>query len=162
VAIRRRTVYRDIPTYFPGDTIKLRLKFQHEVHLTDMWANFEKQEEVSTLAHFRFTARLRSPSNLRQLDRVGAQMISESVLEALVGEGNPLPGVYELSEVHGLPSGEDRAEGNVLDFDVPEDVRFRISAPHIDGPPRVTHWELGWERQPQDSDMETDESVESA
>lgn len=148
-------MYRDIPTYFPGDTIKLRLKFHHEVHLVDVWANFEKQEEVSTLAHFRFTARLRSPGDLRQLDRVGAQMISEAVLEAAVGKGDPLPGVYELFEVHGLPFGEDRAERSVLDFDVPEDVRFRIAAPHVDGPPRVTHWELGWETQPQDPEVET-------
>ena len=152
---------KDIPTYFPGDKIKLRLKFHHEVHLLDMWANFEKQEEVTTLASFRFTAKLRSPEDLRQLDRTGARMISEAVLEAVVGKGDPLPGFYELSEVRGLPSGEDRAERNVLTFEVPDDVRFRISAPHIDGPPRVTHWELSWETQPQDLDAESDQSVEA-
>jgi hypothetical protein len=152
-------VYKDIPTYFPGDTIKLRLKFQHEVQLIDMWANFEKQEEVSTLAHFRFTAKLRSPSNLRQLDRVGAQMISETILEAVVRKNDPLPGIYELSEVRGLPSGEHRAERDVLSFEVPKDVRFRISAPHADGPPKVTHWELGWETQPQDSDAQAKGAV---
>ncbi len=143
-------MYKNIPTYFPGDTIKLRLKFQHEANLVDVWANFEKQEEVTTLMHFRFTARLRDRNNLRLLDRAGAHMISEAVLEASVSKESPLPGDYELSEVRGLPSGEERLESSVLDFEVPKDVCFRIAAPSTDGPPKVTHWELGWEAQPRE------------
>lgn len=140
-------MYRNIPTYFPGDTFKLRLRFHHEMNLDDVWANFEKEEEVTTLAHFRFTARVSERDDLRLLDRAGAQMISEVVLKAAVSKGNPLPGVYELSEIHGLPSGEDRHVNSVLDFEIPKGLRFRIAAPPIDEPLKVTHWELGWEAQ---------------
>jgi hypothetical protein len=159
--IWRRSMHRDIPTYFPGDTFIFRLRFHHDVYLADIWANFEKEEEVSTLAHYRFTARLRSPGDLRHLDRVGAHMNSEAVLEAAVAKDDPLPGVYVLSEVHGLPSGEERTARSVLDFDVPQDVRFRIAAPHVSGPPRVTHWDLGWETQPEVSSTETGWSVDA-
>ncbi len=143
---------RTVPSYFPGDTIKLKIKFHHQVYLADVWANFEKQEEVTALAHFQFTARLRSPDNLRLLDQAGTQMISEAVLEAAVVKDTPLPGTYELFEVRGLPLGEERAERSVLTFEVPKDIRFNVVAPPIDQPPRVLNWELGWESQPQVSE----------
>ena len=141
-------MYSNIPTYFPGDTIKLKLRFHHEANLADVWANFEKEEEVPALRHFRFTARLRHRGDLRQLDRTGAQKVSEAVLRASVSKGNPLPGIYELSEVHGLPSGEERAASTVLDFEVPNKVRFRVADAPTNESPKVTNWELGWDAQP--------------
>jgi hypothetical protein len=143
----RTTVDKRIPTYFPGDVMKLRLRFHHDANLVDVWANFEKEEEVATLAHFRFTATLQNHGDLRLLDRAGAQMLSEVVLQASISKETPLPGIYRLSEVRGLPSGEDRSESSSVVFEVPEDVRFRIAAVATSTPPNVTHWELGWERQ---------------
>lgn len=136
---------RYIPTYYPGDTIKLRLRFHHEVNLADVWANFEKEEEVTTLKHFQFTVKLLARHNLRLLDRPGEQMTSEAVLEAAVAKERPLPGIYELSEVHGLPSDEERQGSNILDFEIPQGVRLRVAAPPADESPKVTQWELGWE-----------------
>jgi hypothetical protein len=143
----RTTVDTRIPTYFPGDVMKLRLRFHHAANLVDVWANFEKEVEVATLAYFRFTATLRNHGDLRLLDRAGAQMLSEVVLQASISKETPLPGVYRLSEIRGLPSGEDRSESSVVVFEVPENVRFRIAAVTTITPPKVTHWELGWEPQ---------------
>jgi hypothetical protein len=143
-------MYSDIPTYYPGDLIKLRLRLQHEVNLVAVWANFEKQEEVTALTRFQFTAKLRHQDDLRQVDRAGAQMISEAVLQASVSKGSPLPGEYVLSAVRGLPVGEAPPEKGAIAFEAPRGVRFRIAAAPIDERPRVTHWELGWETQPQE------------
>ncbi|MDP9381867.1 MAG: hypothetical protein M3Q29_17310 [Chloroflexota bacterium] len=143
---------RNIPTYYPGDVIVLRLRFHHEADLVDVWANFERQEEVTSLAHFQFTATLRSRNELRLLDRLGTQLTSEAALRASVSKGRPWPGVYELSEVHGLPFGEDRGASSILEFEVPKDLRFRVAATPPDQAPKVTHWELSWESQPRDAD----------
>jgi hypothetical protein len=143
---------RNIPTYYPGDVIMLRLRFHHEADLVDVWANFEKLEEVTSLAHFQFTATLRDRNELRLLDRLGTQLTSEAVLKAPVSKERPLPGVYELSEVHGLPFGEARDVSSILVFEVPMDLRLRVAATPTDQAPRVTHWELSWESQPRDPD----------
>jgi hypothetical protein len=143
--------YKNIPTYYVGDTMQIRLKFEHEVNLTDVWANFEREEGVPAVRRSYFTARLRHPGNLRQIDRTGDLIISEVLLEAAVLESHPLPGVYELSGVHGAPSGEGPRESSVLEFDVPKNVRFRVASSPTDSRPKVTHWELGWEAQPCDA-----------
>jgi ribosomal protein S18 acetylase RimI-like enzyme len=118
-------VDRNIPTYYPGDVIMLRIRFQHQADLVDVWANFVRQEAVTSLRQFHFKAALRDRKELRLLDRAGPQLTSEAVLKALVSKGDPLPGVYELSELHGLPFGEDREASGILDFEVPMDVRLR-------------------------------------
>ncbi len=141
---------RNIPTYYPGDVIMLRIRFHHQADVVDVWANFERQEAVTTLRQFHFTAALRDRNDLRLLDRAGAQLTSEAVLKALVSKGEPLPGVYELSELHGLPFGEDRDASGILNFEVPKDVRLRIAATPAYQAPKVTHWELSWESQPRD------------
>jgi hypothetical protein len=46
-----------IPTYFPSDVMKLRLRFHHDANLVDVWANLEKEEEVATLAHYPLQAK---------------------------------------------------------------------------------------------------------
>ncbi len=135
-------MYRNIPTYLPGDVVRLKLEFQHETNLADVWATFEKEEEVATLTHFRFTASLRHPEDLRQLNRDGFRRISEVCLEASVFKDRPLTGNYELIGVFGLPFGEDRNEKNVLEFKIPEGVRFRVTAPPNDDVPSITSWQL--------------------
>ena len=97
----------NIPTYYPGDVIMLRIRFHHEADIVDVWANFVREEQVTSLRKFQFTAALRDRNELRLLDRVGAKLTSEAVLKALVSKKEPLPGVYELSELHGLPFGEE-------------------------------------------------------
>lgn len=141
---------RYITTYYPGDVIMLRLRFQHEVDLVDVWASFVRAEEVTSITDAGFTAKLRDRSELRLVDRLGAQLTSEVVLRATVFKDWPLPGEYELSEVHGLPFGAERDVSSILDFQVPQDVRFRIAAPPADHAPKITHWELSWESQPRD------------
>lgn len=138
-------MYRSMPIYLPGDTIRLKLKVEHEANLVGLWAEFEKKEDVPVLKHHMFAVRLRDRNDLRQLDRNGAHMISEAILKAPVSKDDPLPGIYELYEVHGLPVGEERNAGNVLNFEVPYDIRFRVVAPTGDWTPKVTQWDLGWE-----------------
>ncbi len=140
-----------IPTYYPGDTIRLRLRLEHEVNLIDVWASFEKEVGAAPLRQIVFPFKLRNADNLRLLDRAGPQMISEVVLEALVVKGQTLPGTYKLFDVHGLPFGEGaRRQNSALSFDVPNGVRFNVADLPTGERPKVTHWQFGWETQARD------------
>jgi hypothetical protein len=136
------------PTYFVGDTIQLKLKFEHEAHLIDVWANFEKEEALPVVKRFHFTASLRLSSNLRQLNRVGGQILSEALLEATVSRSHPLPGTYKLLDIQGLLPGDGPRENNLLSFIAPPNVRFQVLALPKDSHPKVSHWELGWKAEP--------------
>jgi hypothetical protein len=150
-----QNMYRnEIPTYFPGDIIRLRFRFHHVVDVDDVWANFEKREEVTTLKSFRFTVKLQNPADLKQLDRSDTQLVSETTLRVSVTKSSPVPGIYDLSEIHALPAGEGRAVDNVLDLEIPKNVCFRIADTSHEPQPEITYWELGWERQDRNDEAE--------
>ena len=39
----------NIPTYYPGDVTMLRIRFHHGADIVDVWPNFERQEQVTSL-----------------------------------------------------------------------------------------------------------------
>lgn len=138
----------NIPIYFPGDTIRLRLRLEHEGRLANVWAAFEREteEEVRSLRDVVWTLSMLNPDSLRLLDRTGTQLVSEVLLEGSVLDGKPLPGTYSLIAVNGTPFGEsDRSEKTVVAFDRPTDVRFKVAVPPVGERPRVTNWLLDWE-----------------
>lgn len=138
---------RNTPIYFPGDTIRLKLRLEHEGTLAEVWAAFERdtEKDVRSLRDVVWTLRMRAPDSLRLLDRAGTRMVSEVLLESSVLDGKPVPGTYRLTEVNGVPVGQgDRRQETVVSFDGPTDVRFHVAVPPIDERPRVTHWQLDW------------------
>jgi hypothetical protein len=110
----------DIPTYWRGDTITLRLEIQHEINLADVHAIFRRQGDT-----YELWLRLREYGQ-SLMEWRGDSRISEALLEVEV-RSDTLPGDYDLIAVRGKAVGAQSASG--LEFDLPQGVRFRIASP---------------------------------
>ena len=110
----------DIPAYWRGDRITLRLEVEHEVNLARVHAIFRRKGDT-----YEVWLRL-VEGGLILTEWRGASRISEAFLEGEV-RLDTLPGDYELVAVRGTAVGAQSAPG--LEFDLPQGVRFRIAAP---------------------------------
>ena len=127
------------PVYLPGDKIRLRLRATHEVNLGSVWAIFRKlPERVETLGNPHITL----PGNHYLLSRAGAVRASEVYFETEVSRDRHLPGDYELEAVRAYPYELDGREDLIMEFEVREEIRFRI-AEELGAPsPKVTGWKF--------------------
>ena len=110
----------DIPTYWRGDRITLRLEIEHEVNLAGVHAIFRRQGDT-----YEVWLRL-VEGGLILAEWRGDRRISEAFLEFKV-RSDTLPGDYELIAVRSEAVGAQSTPG--LEFDIPQGVRFRIAAP---------------------------------
>lgn len=126
----------DIPTYWCGDTIGLRLEIQHEINFSDVRAVFRRRGDT-----FELSLELRGPNHLRLMQWRREERISEALLEAEVNDELP-PGDYELVAVRGRGVAARASGPTEMEFDFPTGVCFRIAAPSRVQAPTVTFHEF--------------------
>ena len=130
---------KEQPIYLPGDNIRLRLRATHEVNLGSVWAVFRKlPERVEAPADPYITL----PGKHYSLSRAGAVRTSDVHFEIEVSRDRHLPGDYELEAVRAYPYELDGREDLIIEFEIGEEIRFRI-AEEFDAPsPKVTGWKF--------------------
>ena len=127
------------PVYLPGDKIRLRLRVTHEVNLGSVWAIFRKlPERVEALGNPHITL----PGTHYLLSRAGAVRASEVYFQTEVSRDRHLPGDYELEAVRAYPYELDGREDLIMEFEVREEIRFRIAAELGAPSPKVTGWKF--------------------
>jgi hypothetical protein len=127
------------PVYLPGDKIRLRLRVTHEVNLGSVWATFRKlPKRVEAFGNPHITL----PGNHYQLSRAGAVRASELYFETEVSRDRHLPGNYELEAVRAYPYELDGREDLIMEFEVREEIRFRITEQLSAPSPKVTGWKF--------------------
>ncbi len=127
------------PVYLPGDKIRLRLRATHEVNLGNVWAIFRKlPERVEALGNPHITL----PGSHYLLSRAGAVRASEVYFETEVSRDRHLPGDYELEAVRAYPYELDGREDLIMEFEVREEIRFRITEELSAPSPKVTGWKF--------------------
>ncbi len=129
------------PVYLPGDRIRLRLRATHEVNLGSVWAVFRRvlperrrpprDPYIITLAGEHYA-----------LSRAGAMRASEVCFELEVRRERHHPGEYELEAVRAYPYEHDGREDLMMEFEVRDEIRFRIAEELGASSPRVTGWKL--------------------
>ena len=127
------------PVYLPGDNIRLRLRATHEVNLGSVWAVFRKlPERVEAHADPYITL----PGKHYALSRAGAVRASEVYFDIEVSRDCHLPGYYELEAVRAYPYNLDGRQDLIMEFEIREEIRFRIAEERGAPSPKVTDWKL--------------------
>ena len=128
------------PVYLPGDKIRLsRLRATHEVNLGSVWAIFRKlPERVEALSD----PYIALPGKHYLLSRAGALRASDVHFEIEVCRDRHLPGDYELEAVRAYPYQLDGREDQIMEFEIREEIRFRIAEEFGAPSPKVTGWKL--------------------
>ena len=126
----------DTPTYWWGDTIRLRIEIQHDINLSDVRAFFRRRGDTLELS-----LELRGSDHLRLMEWRREERISEAFLEAEVND-DQLPGDYDLVAVRGRGVAARSSGPTELEFDFPAGVCFRIATPSRVQAPTVTFQEF--------------------
>jgi hypothetical protein len=127
------------PVYVPGDTICLRLRISHLVNLGGVWAVFRRLSESGEELEDPY---ITLPGKHYLLSRAGPLRASEVYFEAEVSREWHLPGDYELEAVRAYLYGLDGRDDLSIEFEVGDEICFRI-AEELGAPsPRVTGWKF--------------------
>jgi hypothetical protein len=130
------------PVYLPGDRICLRLRAAHEVNLGSAWAVFRRVVVVPERGEATGAPYITLEGKHYPLSRAGEVRASEVHFEMEVSRDLHPPGDYELEAVRAYPYELDGREDLILEFEVRDEIRFRI-AEEIGAPsPKVTGWKL--------------------
>jgi hypothetical protein len=127
------------PVYLPGDTIRLRLRVAHEVNLGSVSAVFRRLPERRRAPGDPY---ITLPGKHYLLSRAGAVRASEVCFEIEVRRDCHLPGEYELEAVRAYPYELDGREDLIVEFELRDEIRFRIAEEFGGSSPRVTGWKL--------------------
>jgi hypothetical protein len=125
----------------PGDKICLRLRISHSVNLGGVWAVFRRLPERGEELHDPY---ITLPGKHYLLSRAGPLRASEVYFEAEIYRERHLPGDYELEVVRAYPYGLDGRNDLSLEFEVGDEVCFRIAEELGVPSPRVTGWKFDW------------------
>ncbi len=127
------------PVYLPGDKICLRLRAAHEVNLGSVWAVFRRlPERAEALGDPYITL----PGKHYPLSRAGAIRASEVCFEIEVRRDRHHPGEYELEAVRAYPYELEGREDLIVEFELGDEIRFRIAEELSASSPRVTGWKF--------------------
>ena len=133
-----------MPTYWRGDTIRLKLEVEHDFNIGDAWAVFLQREESEGASRFPLALEL---SEIEEVRRVDSVMTSTVLFEITVSRKNSLPGEYDLDTVRGLPVGVERQQGlQGVPFEAIRAVSLRIAEETDEPTGKVTFSKL--ERSP--------------
>ncbi len=127
------------PVYLPGDKICLRLRAAHEVNLGNVWAVFRRLSEWRRESGDPY---ITLPGKHYTLSRAGAVRASEVCFEIEVCRDRHLPGEYELEAVRAYPYELDGREDLIVEFELHDEIRFRIAKELGASSPKVTGWKL--------------------
>jgi hypothetical protein len=125
------------PVYLPGDRICLRLRAAHEVNLGSVWAIFRRLPERRRAPGDPY---ITLPGRHYTLTRAGAIRTSEVCFEIEFCRDRHLPGEYGLKAVRAYPYELDGREDLIVEFEIRDEIRFRIVEEVGASSPRVTGW----------------------
>jgi len=113
-----------LPTYLWGDVIRLTTEVEHAGNLGDAWAVFTRVDEQGRTHGPTFMV---DAVSVQEIRRYEDRTVSTVVLEGRVLREHHIPGVYELTAVHGLPMGvrKEQARG-AWELGTRSGVRLRI------------------------------------
>jgi hypothetical protein len=127
------------PDYLPGDRLRLRMRTTHEVNLGGVWAVFRRLPERGRVPD---DPRITLPGKHYRLSQAGALRASEMCFETEISRERHRPGDYELEAVRAYPYELDGREDLIIEFEVREEIRFRIAEELGLSSPTVTGWKL--------------------
>ena len=127
------------PVYLPGDRLRLRMRTTHEVNLGGVWAVFRRLPERGRVPD---DPRITLPGKHYRLSQAGALRASEMCFETEISRERHRPGDYELEAVRAYPYELDGREDLIIEFEVREEIRFRIAEELGLSSPTVTGWKL--------------------
>ena len=132
-------VTEEQPVYLPGDKICLRLRVAHGVNLGSARALFRKVPERWEAPGDPY---ITLEGKHYSLSRARALRVSEVHFEIEVCRDRHVPGDYELEAVLAYPYGLDGREDLMMEFELGEEICFRI-ADDLGAPsPKVTGWKF--------------------
>ena len=127
------------PVYLPGDRIYLRLRVAHEVNLGSVWAVFRRLPKRGEALSDPY---ITLPGKHYSLSRAGGARTSEVCLEMELSRVQHLPGDYQLEAVRAYPYELDGREDLMMEFEVRDEIRFRVAEEFGARSPRVTGWKF--------------------
>jgi hypothetical protein len=130
------------PVYLPGDRIRLRLRTAHEVNLGNVWAVFRRVAVPEGGGRAKGDTYITLAGKHYPLSRAEAVRASEVHFEIEVSRDLHPPGDYELEAVRAYPYELDGREDSVMEFELKDEVRFRIAAEYGTPSPKVTGWKF--------------------
>jgi hypothetical protein len=127
------------PVYLPGDTLCLRLRISHSVNLGGVWAVFRRLPERGEVPGDPY---ITLPGKHYRLSQAGPIRTSEIYFEIEVSRDRHLPGDYELEAVRAYPYELDGRDDLSMEFEVRDEICFRIAEEPCAASPRVTGWKF--------------------
>jgi hypothetical protein len=129
----------ELPVYLPGDTLCLRLRISHRVNLGGIWAVFRRLPERGEVSGDPYVT---LPGKHYRLSRAGQIRTSEVYFEVEVSRDRHLPGDYELEALRAYPYELDGRDDLRIEFEVRDEICFRIAEEPGVASPRVTGWKF--------------------